>query len=41
MTASERTALAYAFINEEDSSLALKFLARLMASFGGANGEHK
>ena len=40
LTASERTALACVFINEADSSLALKFLARVMASFGGANGIH-
>lgn len=35
---SERTAMAYAFIHEEDTWLSLKFLARTMASFGGSKG---
>ena len=35
---SEKAAMAYAFIHEEDTWLALKFLARSMASFGGSKG---
>ena len=39
LAASEKVAVAYAFIHEEDSRLALKFLARVMASFGGSQGD--
>ena len=35
---SEKAAMAYALIDEEDTLLALKFLARSMASFGGSKG---
>ena len=35
---SEKAAVAYTFIHEEDPLLALKFLARIMASFGGSKG---
>lgn len=40
LAASEKVAVAYAFIHEEDGRLALKFLARVMASYGGSQGEH-
>ena len=36
LAASEKIAVACAFIQEEDGLLALKFLARVMASFGGS-----
>ena len=39
LAASEKIALACAFIQEEDGLLALKFLARVMASFGGSQGD--
>lgn len=35
---SEKVAAAYAFLHEGDPLLALKFLARVMASFGGSKG---
>ena len=35
---SENVAVAYTFIHEEEPLLALKFLARVMASFGGSKG---
>ena len=40
LAASEKIAVACAFIQEEDGLLALKFLARVMASFGGSQGDH-
>ena len=39
LAASEKIAVACAFIQEEDGLLALKFLARVMASFGGSQGD--
>ena len=38
LSPSEKVAVAYEFIHNEDASLALKFLARVMASFGGSKG---
>ena len=38
LSSAEKIAAAYAFIHEADSTLALKFLARVMASFGGSKG---
>ena len=38
LSPSEKVSMAYAFLHEEDSLLALKFLARTMASFGGSKG---